>query len=196
MKMKKSEENLSILKSNKRNNVLSTPCIFFDRDGVVNESPGPGYVESIEDFHIQEGFISALRVVKEYEHHAIIVTNQRGVAREIVAMEEIENMHRFLQKQVKKEGLDILDIFICPHNHGTCSCRKPQPGMLLKAADKHDLDLPNSWMIGDSETDIQAGQQAGCKTIFVGSPSASTEADYSIDGMSQLADFLKTYLPR
>ena len=180
-----------------RQDQIVKTCVFFDRDGVVNVSPGPGYVERWEDFHIQPGFVAALRVVKARDCAAVIVTNQRGVARGIMAADTIEGMHERLQETLKDaHQLCVDDILYCPHENGVCDCRKPQPGMLLTAARRHDLDLAASWMVGDSVSDVAAGRRAGCRTIFVGTDHDDGTADRRVDNMNQLAGLLADVLVR
>ncbi|MBN1670672.1 MAG: HAD family hydrolase [Kiritimatiellae bacterium] len=174
-------------------------CVFFDRDGVVNRSPGPGdYVRSWAEFHLLAGFVDALRVVRERGFVAVVVTNQRGVARGLMPMESVEDIHRRLRRTLRREyDLDLLDILVCPHEKGTCACRKPQPGMLLEAARRHAIDLSGSWMVGDSERDIEAGRRAGCHTIFVGDVEAasSAAADFRVQDVDALAGLLAARLP-
>ncbi len=170
-------------------------CVFFDRDGIVNESPGPGYVERWEDFHLIPAFVESLRVVTQCGYVAVLATNQRGVARGIMSRESVEEIHDNLQKQLKNiYGLELLDIMWCPHNNNECDCRKPLPGMLLSAAQKYNIDLPASWMVGDSITDIEAGRAAGCRTIYVGNKEKDVTADYIVAGMHNLPVLLKDIL--
>jgi len=170
-------------------------CVFFDRDGVVNRSPGPGYVERWEDFVILPGFVAALRAATEMGYAAIVVTNQRGVARGIVPETEVRRIHDNLQRVLKEQqGLELLDILYCPHDDGECTCRKPQPGMLITAAERHELDLTNSWMVGDSERDIEAGQRAGCRTIRVCDATAETAANERVAAVDELASCLRRIL--
>ncbi len=174
---------------------MAMRCVFFDRDGIVNESPGPGrYVTRREDFRILPEFIAALRVVCRKGYAAIIVTNQRAVAKGLIRREALEDLHARLRKVVEAEGLALLDIIYCPHEKGVCECRKPQPGMLLQMARKHGLDLAASWMIGDAETDVQAGRSAGCRTILVNSAPASVSADRQIASMRELPELLENVL--
>jgi len=171
-------------------------CVFFDRDGIVNVSPGPGYVERWEDFHLQDGFVNALAVCRGKGYDAVIVTNQRGIARGIVAEETVVDMHARLRRLLReKHRLEILDVLYCPHHAGSCACRKPKPGMLLEAARRHDIDLAASWMIGDSLRDIQAGRAAGCRTILVGEAAdRAAEADEWVPEMDELAEVLERVL--
>jgi D-glycero-D-manno-heptose 1,7-bisphosphate phosphatase len=173
-------------------------CIFFDRDGIVNESPGPRrYVERWEDFRLRTPFVRILRRTTEAGYAAVVVTNQRGVALGAVAELELERIHRLLRESLKREhGLELLDILYCPHNEGTCECRKPRPGMLLEAARRHGLDLKGSWMIGDSESDVEAGRRAGCRTVLVNGSSESSIADLRVADLVDLESRLDEILGR
>ncbi|HOW98073.1 MAG TPA: HAD family hydrolase [Kiritimatiellia bacterium] len=170
------------------------PCVFFDRDGIVNRSPGPGYVERVEDFHLLPEFVEALRVVRARGYEAVIVTNQRGVALGRMSAETVQSMHDELARRLRAEGLDLLDIRVCTANDNRHPDRKPNPGMLLAAARRHGLDLGRSWMVGDHERDIEAGRRAGCRTVRVGEPGQPSAADFRVDDMRGLAAFLESHL--
>lgn len=161
-------------------------CVFFDRDGIVNRHPGPGYVERWEDFHLLPEFVEILRTVRQTGFAAVVVSNQRGVALGRMTAATVEGMHRRLQEALRTEGLALDDVLYCPHDRGACDCRKPQPGMLKEAARRHGLDLARSWMIGDSPTDIQAGQAAGCRTILVGPADPAVAPDHRFDSLADL----------
>ncbi len=170
-------------------------CVFFDRDGVVNVSPGAGYVERWEDFHLMPGFPDVLRTVRARGYRAVVVTNQRGVALGLMTRETVEGIHARLRELLAGTyGLELLDVLYCPHDRGQCACRKPQPGMLLEAARRHGLDLARSWMVGDGERDVEAGANAGCRTIRVASVGSVTRADYSVPDMSALNALLERVL--
>ena len=170
-------------------------CVFFDRDGIVNRVPEREYIERWEDFYLEPGFVAALEIVSEHNYEAVIVTNQRGVALGVMTREAVENIHDNLRAMLKdKYDLTLLDIFCCPHDNGECDCRKPKPGMLLQAAEKHGIDLKSSWMIGDNVTDIEAGRAAGCRTIYVGKDVSYTDADLQLTDMSELAELLDNVL--
>jgi D-glycero-D-manno-heptose 1,7-bisphosphate phosphatase len=144
-------------------------CVFFDRDGIVNRSPGPGYVLRWDAFVFEPAFAGILRAVLEKGYVAVVVTNQRGVARGLMSAEALEDIHARMRRALREEhGLELLDVLACTHETGTCACRKPAPGMLLDAARRHNLDLARSWMIGDAACDIEAGRRAGCRTVYVG----------------------------
>jgi len=172
-----------------------TPCIFFDRDGIVNESPGPGYVERWEDFHLQPGFVAALRTVTAKGYPSVVITNQQGVAKGLYSEEELQDIHGQFRAQLRTHGVDVLDIFYCPHYAADhCDCRKPKPGMFFQALEKYGTDLSNSWMIGDSEGDVESGHTAGCKTIRVCAASEKTKADFRVGHIDEVAAILEREL--
>ena len=142
-----------------KTNTAGVPCVFFDRDGIVNESPGPGYVERVQDFHLIGAFVEALKLVRAKGYKAVVITNQRCIARGIVSVQTLEQIHMHLAGQLKKHGLTLDALYVCPHNNNECTCRKPHPGMLLQAAAEQQIDLSSSWMIGDHETDVEAGRR-------------------------------------
>jgi len=167
-------------------------CVFFDRDGIVNQSPGAGYVERWTDFVLLPEFVNVLRVVESKGYEAVIVTNQRGVARGIMTMDAVNEIHRNLRAVLqRKYGLALLDILCCPHGKDECECRKPKPGMLLDAARRHDLDLRASWMIGDHDTDVETGKAAGCRTILVGPGDGNIQPDYRARDMAELKTLIE-----
>lgn len=170
-------------------------CVFFDRDGIVNEAPASGYVLKREDFHLQPAFVDALRVVRLKGYQAAIVTNQRCVALGLISLETVEAIHAWLVEELRTEyGLDVLEIMVCPHDEGRCECRKPKPGLLIEAARKHGMDLKSSWMVGDQDRDIEAGRRAGCRTIKVGSCLSSNNADYCVEDIRELPGLLDRVL--
>lgn len=172
-----------------------TKCVFFDRDGIVNESPGAGYVERWEDFHLLPEFVTVLRTVTRLGYGAAIITNQRGVALGCMTAETVDDIHRRLRRILEEQyGLTLLDIQYCPHDRDVCDCRKPKPGMILEVARRHQIDLSQSWMIGDSPGDAEAGRAAGCRTILVGDKAKPGLADIIIENMAilqaRIADIL------
>ena len=170
-------------------------CIFFDRDGIVNQAPGPGYVESWDDFHVLPEFATILKKVTDAGYAAVIITNQRCVARGILSEDTLIDMHNKLIDLLRDDyGLSLLDIYYCPHDRDSCDCRKPQPGMILSAAEKHDIDLSASWMIGDKETDIETGKRAGCRTIYVTNDPCRDDADITVANMKELVSAIDPVL--
>ena len=158
-------------------------AVFIDRDGVINQKPREGeYVTSWDDFHILPGVAEAVTLAKRAGYAVIVVTNQRCVAKGLIAVSELEEMHARMRESLSRSGAMLDGIYYCPHDYeSSCNCRKPAPGMLLEAAQARGLDLRSSWMVGDSEIDIQAGKNAGCKTARVfgedeKSPAGSNDA--------------------
>lgn len=171
------------------------PCVFFDRDGVVNQSPGPGYVNHLDDFHILPGFADCVRAAAEKGYPSVIVTNQRGLSRGITPPEQLDAMHRKLRDELAREDLELLDILICPADDPAHPDRKPNPGMLRTTAARHHLDLAKSWMVGDRESDVQTGQNAGVAvTVLVDPGSAPTAATFRVPDMPVCATLLRDRL--
>ena len=137
------------------------PCVFFDRDGVVNQSPGPGYVNHLDDFHILPGFADCVRAAADKGCPAVIVTNQRGLSRGLTPPDQLAAMHAKLRAELAAEGLGLLDILICTADDDAHPDRKPNPGMLLRAIAEHNLDPARSLMIGDQPSDLDAARRAG-----------------------------------
>lgn len=139
---------------------------FLDRDGVINQKASEGqYVTRWEDFHLLPGVIEGIAELNRAGLCVIVVTNQRCVAKGLLTEADLKRLHRQMSDHLAQAGATIDAIYYCPHDiEPPCSCRKPAPGMLLNAARSHGLDLAASWMIGDSDTDIQAGKKAGCRT--------------------------------
>lgn len=145
----------------------SRRAVFLDRDGVVNRSEvrdGKPYApRRLQDFRLLPGAVRAIHDLKRAGFLVIVVTNQPDIGNGLTAASEIDAMHHKL-RQVSP----VDDILVCPHRQNAgCRCRKPRPGMLIKAAAKWKIDLKNSFMVGDRWGDIVAGQRAGCYTVFI-----------------------------
>lgn len=178
------------------NSESGRPAVFFDRDGVVNVHPGPGYVERPEAFHLIPEFLEALRLVSERGYAAIIVTNQRGVGLGRFSREMLDQIHAKLLDRIQRAGLQLTDLLVCTAVDDEDPWRKPNPGMLKEAAHRHQLDLKRSWMIGDSAKDIEAGRRAGCAvTVKVGLDADTAGADHCVVDMAALVELLRRELP-
>jgi D-glycero-D-manno-heptose 1,7-bisphosphate phosphatase len=142
---------------------------FLDRDGVINrKAPEGQYVTRWEDMEFLPGTREAIRLLNDAGFMVVVVSNQRCVAKGLITPEELDSMHARMCHEFHAAGATIDAIYYCPHdNQPPCGCRKPQPGMLLEAARAHNVQLSASWMVGDSWRDVQAGQNAGCKTARV-----------------------------
>jgi D-glycero-D-manno-heptose 1,7-bisphosphate phosphatase len=141
-------------------------AVFLDRDGVINQvllrNGKPHPPDGPDALKILGGVPEALRRLRRAGFLLIVVTNQPDVARGTATRENVEQMHRRLLSEL---ALD--HIYTCYHDGNDCDCRKPSPGALLKAAQEHSIDLQGSFMVGDRWRDIEAGQRAGCKCLFI-----------------------------
>ncbi|HMP89348.1 MAG TPA: HAD-IIIA family hydrolase [Kiritimatiellia bacterium] len=174
---------------------MKKPCIFFDRDGIVNHAPIKRYVEHIDEFYLQPEFFDSLKIVMERGYVAAIVTNQRGLSTGQIPPEQLEAIHNRILAEVAGRGLSLLKIYFCDASDDDHPRRKPNPGMILEAAEDHNLDLSRSWMIGDNESDVTTGHRAGCRAILVNKHDIPTKADVRLSAMSELPDYLARNLP-
>lgn len=150
-------------------------AVFLDRDGTLNKHVG--FLRDVQKLELMEGAAEAVRLINRRGFLAVVVTNQPVVARGEITVGELELIHQKLETLLGAEGAYLDAIYYCPHYPDKgykgevpelkveCSCRKPNPGMLLQAARDYNIELSESWMIGDSERDIIAGKRAGCKTL-------------------------------
>src|SRR5947209_9017383 len=141
--------------------------IFLDRGGVINESR-PDYVKSWGEFRFLPGSREAIAKLTKAGHRIVVCTNQAGIARGIISVETVEDIHRRLIDGVAEFGGVIEKVYYCPHGKDeNCSCRKPRPGMLLRARDELGLDMSDAVFIGDSITDVRAAIAAGIHAVLV-----------------------------
>ena len=139
-------------------------AIFFDRDGVLNEEVG--YLYEVEKFKWIDGARDAIKFCNERGILAIVVTNQSGIARGLYTSKEVDTLHDFMQKSLAQIGAHIDAFYYCPHHpdfSGECSCRKPKPGMILRACKDFKINPAQAILFGDSERDIVAAQSAGLR---------------------------------
>ncbi|KKQ23812.1 MAG: histidinol phosphatase-like protein [Parcubacteria group bacterium GW2011_GWA2_37_10] len=155
----------------KTNNIHFKPevkAVFLDRDGTININE-PEYIHKIDDFKFVLGAISALKKLSKTDHKIIIATNQSGIARGYYNEKDLKKLHDWMLKELRKNEVRIDKIYYCPHGpNDNCPCRKPKPGMLLKAGEDFGLNLSKSWIVGDDFRDIIAGREANIKTIKIG----------------------------
>ena len=158
---------------------LSKPqkAIFLDRDGTINRCVG--FLRKPEDFELLPGTAEAVRRINNSGYLAVVATNQPVIARGEVTVPQLEEIHRKMETLLGKEGAYIDGLYYCPHHPDrgfpgeipelktACDCRKPGPGLLLRAARDLHIDLGNSWMVGDGKNDIGAGRAAGCGTVLI-----------------------------
>ena len=174
-------------------------AIFLDRDGTINKYVG--YLRTPEQFELLEGAGEAIRKINLSGYLAIVVTNQPVIARGEVTVDGLQKIHNKMETMLGKKGAYLDGVYYCPHHPDkgfageveefkiVCECRKPKAGLLLQAAKDFNIDLSQSWMIGDSENDVLAGRNAGCKTALIG------ETDYGQNlQATSLLDFVKEIL--
>jgi D-glycero-D-manno-heptose 1,7-bisphosphate phosphatase len=145
-------------------------AIFLDRDGVINDNTGK-YVNRPKDFKFYDGVKEALRKAYESGYELFVVTNQGGIELGHITHEKMQAIHEKMLEDLKPYCA-IKEVRYCPDYKKESNCRKPKPGMIIELAQKYDVDLKNSWMIGDMDTDIEAGIAAGCKTAKIGNKNA------------------------
>ena len=164
------------------------PCVFLDRDGVLNEDR-VDYVYRMEDLVIPEGVVDALWQLKQRGYLLIVITNQSGIAKGLYGRAEVETIHEHLQF-LSGNALDAL--YFCPYHpaYDTASLRrKPDSLMLEKAIARYHVDVARSWMVGDAERDVLAGQKAGVRTIQV-TANVHSRAEKTVANLREAAEYI------
>lgn len=168
-------------------------CVFWDRDGTINypiiidgKSHPPDCVEHLQ---LVFGIRQLMDKICKMGYLNIVVTNQPDYARGLQTKEEIEKINNAIVEYLPLDGL-----FVCYHdNSDNCECRKPKPGMLLKAKEKYDIDFSHSWLIGDFPSDVKAGKAVGCKTIFIEGnykEILTEQPDYIVKSIEKIEDII------
>lgn len=155
-------------------------AIFLDKDGTLVKNIPYNVDTNLIVFN--DNMLHGLKLLSKMEFLFIIVTNQSGVGRGYFSIAALENVKRVLFEYFESNSIQFADFLFCPHFKFSsieeyakeCECRKPRPGLMFEAASKHNIDLEASWVIGDSETDVEAGLAAGCKTVLISERSAIT----------------------
>ncbi|MBR6616217.1 MAG: HAD-IIIA family hydrolase [Lachnospiraceae bacterium] len=165
-------------------------CIFLDRDGTINKKNG--FISKEEEFELEDCALEAIKKINKSGYLAVVITNQPSVARGLCEIEDIERIHKKLATILGREGVYLDDILFCPHHPDkgfseenpiykiVCDCRKPKTGMVDKAAAKYNIDLSQSWMIGDTTMDLQTGVNAGMRTALVLTGDAGQDKKYDV----------------
>ncbi|MFM8179850.1 MAG: D-glycero-alpha-D-manno-heptose-1,7-bisphosphate 7-phosphatase [Candidatus Kapaibacterium sp.] len=171
-------------------------AVFFDRDGIVNERIVGGYVRSVSELVLIDAILDVLSLVHERGYRSVLVSNQQGVGKGLMTAEHLQEVTDHLQQELMRRcGVAFDDIRYCTDLDSAGSPRrKPAPGMLLEAAEEAGIDLPASWMIGDSVSDAEAGRAAGVRTILVGDHGTVAEADWIVPSVADVLPVLRAHL--
>ncbi len=148
-------------------------AIFLDRDGVINYDYG--FIYKWSEFKFIDGVIKALQILTNYGFKIFIITNQSGIARGFYSTNDLEILHKQMLNYLSKRSININEVFYCPHHEKgkskeyaiNCLCRKPKPGMLLLAKDKYNINMKESYLVGDKISDLQAGWNAGVRCCYL-----------------------------
>lgn len=181
-------------------------AVFLDRDGTINKYVG--FLRRKEQFELIDGVADAIKRINSLGYLVIVVTNQPVIARGDITVCELNEIHMKMETELGFHGAYLDGVYYCPHHPDRgydgeidelkieCDCRKPKPGMLIKAAEDFNISLSDSFMIGDSENDIKAGNAAGCKSVLLSGVVEDCENNYcgQFDSVSTLADFVDKYL--
>jgi D-glycero-D-manno-heptose 1,7-bisphosphate phosphatase len=163
-------------------------ALFLDRDGVVNVEKN--YLHKIDDFELMDGIVEVCRTYAEKGYVILIVTNQSGISRGYYSEEDFALLSRWMVDHFKSLGISIEKIYHCPHHEsidGACECRKPEPGMFLRAQKEYGLDMASSVMIGDNERDIEAARRAGVGlNILLSDHTDISKADRIVHSLREL----------
>ena len=170
--------------------------IFLDRDGVINKEVN--YLHKIDAFEFIDGIFDTCQHFQSLGYKIIVITNQSGIYRGYYTENDYQKVTQWMLNQFVNEDITILDIFHCPHGpDSTCNCRKPKPGMFLNAKTKYNINMKNSWMIGDKEVDVLAANAAGIdNTILVRSShridESNSRASFFLNSIQQSKQIITT----
>tara|TARA_Y100000741_G_scaffold330727_1_gene285512 strand:+ start:670 stop:1197 length:528 start_codon:yes stop_codon:yes gene_type:complete len=175
---------------------MAIKTIFLDRDGVINKEVS--YLHKIKDFEFIKGVFEACKYFLDLNYSIIIISNQSGIGRGLYSEEDYQKINQWMLNEFSLKNISILDTFHCPHEpKSNCSCRKPKPGMFFKAQKKYRIDMNQSWMIGDKETDIESANLAGINnTVLVRSghkiDELTSNSKFIIDSIDQCQNIILT----
>lgn len=176
---------------------MKKKAVFLDRDGTINKEIG--YLYKPSDWEFVGGSDRAIECIKKLGYLVVVVTNQSGIARHYYTEADVDYLHKNVNDLLWRTRSTTIDAFyVCPHHPdftGKCACRKPEPGMLLKAADDLNIDLSKSYMVGDKWSDVLSGLSCGCKSILVQTGYGCNGLEHASNGVEvydTLYDFAKT----
>ncbi len=169
--------------------------VFLDRDGVINRD-SPDYIKNWSEFEFLPGALNALKQLTDNGFKTILITNQSAINRGLTTLDAIEHIHQMLRQTVQAAGGRIQDIFFCPHRPDqNCACRKPKPGLILRAAHQYNLDLARTVMVGDNVKDIQCARNAGCGRAVLVRTGCGRRAEKQLQSMALKPDHIGPDLP-
>ncbi len=148
---------------------MTNKAVFFDRDGTINSDKGHYYIFKKEDFVFNPGIIDGMKKLNAAGYLLFVVTNQGGIAKGLYTDSNVNDVHKYMCKVLSENGIEIKKIYYCPHHESisACKCRKPHPGMFIQAIDEFNINPSESFMIGDSNRDIEAAFAAGITGIKI-----------------------------
>jgi D-glycero-D-manno-heptose 1,7-bisphosphate phosphatase len=170
--------------------------VFLDRDGTINvKAPEGEYITSPDDLELLPGAARAVRLLNDAGVDVVVVTNQRGIARGLMSEDDHTAVTEALTRKLAQRGATVRAVYHCPHETGTCTCRKPAPGLIERArTELADLDLAGAALVGDSESDVEAGRRAGLRTVLLADPdgprAVATDADHVVPSLLDAARWL------
>ena len=176
-------------------------AVFLDRDGTITVGvPVYERVDSLDKVKPLPNTLEALKLLAKLDYGVFFVTNQGGLAEKLITIEQFEKIHTKILELIAPSGIKILKTYLCPHGENdTCECRKPKPKLLLDAAKEYDVELAQSWMIGDRPSDVMTGVNAGAKTILVktGVPSVESEqATFTAPSLLEAVQYISDQTPK
>lgn len=156
-------------------------AVFLDRDGVINEvlTERVKFVNEPNQFYFLPGVEEAIKSLNEYFDYVFVVTNQGGIGLGYMKERQLNKIHDYMVAELEKKGATIHEVAYCPHKpKAGCECRKPNSKMILDLGEKYKINFEKSYMVGDTDTDIQAGKKAGTRTVFIGESDVLADAVY------------------
>jgi D-glycero-D-manno-heptose 1,7-bisphosphate phosphatase len=163
---------------------VKRPAVFVDRDGTINEQMG--YINHISRFVLLPGAVEGIRLLNSHKYLVVVVSNQSGIARGYFPIELVDEVHAHMRALLEREGALVDGIFFCPHHKGgnvpqysiACNCRKPRVGLIEKACESFDINMANSFVVGDRYTDIELAHRANLKGVLVTTGYGRGDVDY------------------
>ena len=167
---------------------------FLDRDGVINlNAPDGGYVRTTAQFHLVPGIADFLTALKKMRYEFIVITNQQGIGKGLMTDADLGSIHAVMRDLLRAQEIEFEDIYYCPHlANANCLCRKPAPGMLHRAALDHSIELSRAIFVGDSVTDVQAGQAANVRTFLLNTRKQKIAEQFGAEVVTDFAQILQS----